>query len=131
MLEVAVAVRLVAPVMDAPAAGAVTVTTGGGRVTETFSAAVVVCRPRLSVARAVRVAAPEAVGDHEIEYGAVASVPSETPFAKNSTDAMVPTADDAVAVIVVVLEIVAPAAGEVISTEGGATTVTDSTAEVV
>ncbi len=67
MPDVADAVRVVVPVIEAPAAGAVIETTGGGSVTVTLTADVVVCRPRLSVARAVMVAVPDAVGDQEIE----------------------------------------------------------------
>ncbi len=58
-------------------------------------------------------------------------MPKDVPFTKNSTDAIEPMAEVALAVIVVVLETAAPAAGAVISMEGGDTTVTETAADVV
>jgi hypothetical protein len=97
--------------------------TGG---TVTLTAIAVVGAPELSVATAVRVAAPIAVGVQPHEYGAVASLQPgmSTPFARNTTWLIEPSVSPASAVIVcaVLTTTLAPPAGVVIETVGGALT---------
>jgi hypothetical protein len=56
----------------------------------------VVERPESSVATAVIAWSVPNVATHTTEYGAVASVPTETPSTKNSTSVMIPSESEAV-----------------------------------
>ena len=88
----------------------------------TETGALVVALPAKSRATAVRMCPPEdvVVVSHGTEYGAdVASAPTGCPSTKKRTPAT-PTSSDAVAAIVVVPKTVAPDAGAVIATLGGA-----------
>ena len=131
----AVAVKVVAEFTGkvAPAVGLVTLTVGPPTVTEeTFTTAAVDVAelPPRSVAFAVKLTEPNAVGVHAIVYGNVVSEPRLCPFAKNCTEAIVPSASAAVAckVVGVLTVTVAPLTGLVSDTVGetGLTVVTDT-----
>src|SRR5207249_1444311 len=137
-LSLALAVTGTLPETVAPAAGEV-IDTDGGVVsfdTVTVTPADVVWFPAASRATALRVWLPLAalVVFHDTEYGAaVTSAPRLAPSSLNCTPAT-PTLSLALAVTGTVPETVAPAAGEVIDTEGGVVsfdTVTVTPAEVV
>src|SRR5437660_1467507 len=134
----ALLVIVVVPETVAPLAGAVMLTVGGvvSLKTVTVTAADVVVFPAASRATAVSVcdALVAVLVSHATAYGAaVSSVPRFAPSILNCTPTT-PTLSDAVAVIVVVPETVAPLAGAVILTVGGVVsfeTVTVIAAEVV
>src|SRR5437899_1048375 len=137
-LSDAVAVIVVVPETVAPLAGAVTLTVGGvvSLKTVTVTAADVVVFPAASRATAVSVcdALVAVLVSHATAYGAaVSSVPRFAPSILNCTPTT-PTLSDAVAVIVVVPETVAPLAGAVTLTVGDVVsfeTVTVTAADVV
>src|SRR2546426_887177 len=119
----ALALIVVEPLTVAPAAGAVTLTVGGAVsfTTVTVIAVAVVVLPAASRATAVSVcdALLAVVVSHAIAYGAiVSSTPTLAPSRRNWTPTT-PTLSDALALIVVVPETVAPFAGAVRLTVGG------------
>src|SRR5262245_35022138 len=122
----AVADTVTVPLTVAPAVGAVRETVGGvvsvgggALLTVTPTPGALPMFPAASKARALRVWAPLAadVVFHEAVYGAVVSVDSSAPSARNSTF-VTPTASEAVAEIVAVPLTVAPALGAVTETVG-------------
>ena len=101
VVAVAVAVTVVDELTarEEPVAGAVTLTVGAlPPVTVTVLVDDVVVAPRLSVTTAVIEKLPAIVGTHVTVYGELASVPSDTPLAKNCTLAIVPSASATTAV---------------------------------
>ena len=102
-------------------------------LTVTEIAALVLMLPVASVARAVSEYVPAAVGVQLTLYGNVLAVPTETPFAKNCTVAIVLAAEVAVArsVVAELTVRVAPFVGAVTDTTGPVPTVTATAAEVV
>ena len=130
---VAVTVAVEPTATLAPLAGLVTLTVGAvPLVTTAVTAAEVVLLPTLSIATAVRVKLPTAVGVQTAVYGKLVSmVPRAVPFTKNWTLAMVPLGELAVAVrFCVVLTSTLPPSG-VTATTGGAPAETLTAAEVV
>jgi len=140
MLEDALAVTVIVPLTVVPLAGAVMETVGGAVLvlfTVTDTPALVVFVPAVSVAIAVNVcfALLSVVVLSDSEYGDVVSAaPEFAPSIWNCTLA-IPMLEDALAVTVIVPLTVAPLAGAVMETVGGAVlvlfTVTDTPALVV
>src|SRR5208282_3554458 len=86
----------------------------------------VVVSPALSVAMAVRVNSPVVVGVQLNVNGDVVTFPSEIPFWKNCTDAIVPDEETALALMATAVPTVTvpPEVGEVMFTVGGGSVTT-------
>src|SRR6266571_4153594 len=113
--------------------GGAVMLTPGGASTRMLTAAEVVLKPRLSVARAVSACVPAARLERVTLKGAAIAVPTSAAPSKKSTFATVPSVSDALALTVTLAGAMKSAllAGAVMLTVGGVSTVIVTGAEVV